>query len=245
MSITLALIALAFGLAGFVKGVIGLGLPTISMGLLALAMPTAQAAAILVIPSIITNLWQMLDGAGLRELARRLWPLLAGICLGTWSAAGMMTNAPSQTSKLILGGAIGIYGLLGLSAVTFRVAPPAERWLALPVGLATGVLGAGSGVFVIPSLPYLQALNLGRDRLVQALAMAFTVSTLALFGNLLAGKVFTLEIAGLSAFALVPALAGMALGQFARTRLSEAAFRRVFFASMVLLGAYIVWRAVG
>jgi len=242
---TLIVIALTFALAGFVKGVIGLGLPTISMGLLALVMPTPQAAAVLVVPSIITNFWQMFDGPALREITRRLWPMLAGICIGTWSAAGMMTSAPSSASKVVLGLCIAGYGLLGLSAVRFHVTPAVERWLAFPVGLATGLLAAGTGVFVIPSVPYLQALEMGRDRLVQALAISFTVSTLALVGNLVYGNVFSLEVAGLSAFALIPALAGMAIGQFARTRLSEAAFRRVFFVSLVALGTYIAWRAVG
>lgn len=150
---TIILIAFSFCLAGFVKGVIGLGLPTISMGLLALVMPTPQAAAILVIPSIVTNFWQMFSGPAFWEITRRMWPLLAGLCIGTWSVAGMMTATPSPTSKIVLGLCIAGYGVLGLSAVRFHVTPALERWLAFPVGLATGLLAAGTGVFVIPSVP--------------------------------------------------------------------------------------------
>jgi uncharacterized membrane protein YfcA len=40
----LVVAALTFLVAGFVKGVIGLGLPTVSMGLLSLVMPPAKAA---------------------------------------------------------------------------------------------------------------------------------------------------------------------------------------------------------
>ena len=79
----LAAIAGAFLLAGFVKGVIGLGLPTVSIGLLGLLMTPAQAAAILVVPSLVTNVWQAAVGGGLLALARRLWPLLTGICIRT------------------------------------------------------------------------------------------------------------------------------------------------------------------
>lgn len=244
LTTTLALVAFAFLLAGFVKGVIGLGLPTISMGLLALAMPTAEAAAILVAPSILTNFWQMLAGQPLRAALRRLWPLLVGICLGTWSGAGLMTSSPSRFSSAALGAAILIYGLLGVLSIRFHVPPRAERWLSLPVGAVTGFLGAATGVFVIPSVPYLQALGLDKDDLIQTLAISFTVSTLALIGNLYFGNVFTRDITFASLLALVPALAGMALGQFARTRLSEAAFRRVFFVSMIALGGYIMLRAL-
>lgn len=73
----------AFLLAGFVKGVIGMGLPTVSIGLLGLLMTPIQAAAILVVPSLITNIWQAAVGGGIFKLVWRMWPLLAGICMGT------------------------------------------------------------------------------------------------------------------------------------------------------------------
>jgi hypothetical protein len=72
-----------FLLAGTVKGVIGLGLPTVAMGLLGLAMLPAQAAALLIIPSTITNLWQLAFGGHLGALSKRLWPMLLLIFLGT------------------------------------------------------------------------------------------------------------------------------------------------------------------
>jgi uncharacterized membrane protein YfcA len=64
----LTFVALTFVLAGFVKGVIGLGLPTVGMGLLAIVMTPAQAAALLVAPSFITNVWQ---AVGTRRPSRR------------------------------------------------------------------------------------------------------------------------------------------------------------------------------
>ena len=79
-----AAITAIFVLAGFVKGVIGLGLPTVAMGLLALVMTPAQAAALLVVPSFLTNVWQAM-GPELIPLVRRLWPMLLGICAGVWA----------------------------------------------------------------------------------------------------------------------------------------------------------------
>src|SRR5262247_2309149 len=68
---TLVAIAGAFLLAGFVKGVIGLGLPTVSIGLLGLLMTPAQAAAILVVQSLVTNIWQAAVGGYLASSGRR------------------------------------------------------------------------------------------------------------------------------------------------------------------------------
>src|SRR3984893_1763368 len=74
----LLFIAAAFLLAGFVKGVIGLGLPTVSMGLLAVPMPAVHPLAIFIIPAILTNIWQTFVGPYLRDIMRRLWPLMIG-----------------------------------------------------------------------------------------------------------------------------------------------------------------------
>jgi hypothetical protein len=102
--IHLGVIAAAFSLAGLVKGVTGLGLPTVGMGLLGLAMPPAQAAALLVVPAFITNVWQMISGPGLGRLARRLWLMQSGICLGTWAGAGLMTASKAGLASVALGG---------------------------------------------------------------------------------------------------------------------------------------------
>ncbi len=77
----LIMIASAFLLAGFVKGAIGLGLPTVSMGLLAVTMPPGQAIAIVIVPAIVTNIWQTFGGPYLRDIMRRLWPLMAGTAI--------------------------------------------------------------------------------------------------------------------------------------------------------------------
>jgi uncharacterized protein len=67
---TFIFVSAVFVLAGFVKGVIGLGLPTIGMGLLAIVMPPVEAAAILILPSFVTNVWQMVSGPSLGIVVR-------------------------------------------------------------------------------------------------------------------------------------------------------------------------------
>ncbi len=82
------LITDTFLLAGMVKGVIGLGLPTVAMGLLGLAMPPAYAAALLLVPSLVTNVWQLLAGPRFGALFRRLWGMILGIVAGTLAGRG-------------------------------------------------------------------------------------------------------------------------------------------------------------
>ena len=142
-----------------------------------------------------------------------------------------------------LGAALVLYGGWGLSGARLPQVPaPAQRWLGPLAGAATGVVTAGTGVFVIPAVPYLQALGLSRDDLVQALGLSFTVSTLALALALGARGAFAVDAMGLSLLALVPALAGMWAGQKLRHRISPATFRRVFLIFLLLLGAEMASR---
>jgi uncharacterized protein len=233
-----------FLLAGLVKGVIGLGLPTIAMGLLAIVMPPAQAAALLVVPSFVTNVWQLALGPNLRPLLRRLWPMLLGICAGTWPGAGLLTADNGSRATTALGIALMLYAILGLCAVRFTVPVRAEPWLSFAVGAVTGLISAATGVFVIPAVPYLQALGLEKDDLVQALGLSFTVSTVALAAILAHDGALQPAMAGASALALLPALAGMALGQWLRARARPDAFRLCFFAGLLLLGAHLAARGL-
>jgi hypothetical protein len=236
-------IAAVFLVAGVVKGVIGLGLPTISMGLLAVVMPPAEAAALLIVPSLATNVWQMLAGRNLRPILRRLWPTMLGVCAGTWAGAGLMSGAEGRLGTASLGAALMAYALTGLTSLRPSIGAAAERWLGPLAGGATGLITAATGVFVIPAVPYLQAIGLEKNDLVQALGLSFTVSTLALALNLAAAGTFSLSLAGPSLGTLAMAGGGMWLGQELRTRLSPAAFRVWFFVGLLALGLYLLVRA--
>lgn len=239
----IAFIAGTFLLAGFVKGVIGLGLPTIAVGILGVVMAPAQAAALLVVPNLITNGWQIATGPGLKAIISRLWPMLAGICVGTWAGAGLLEQQKAGSATLWLGIALVLYALVGLKAAKLQVPPSAEGWLAPVIGVATGVATAATGVFVLPAVPYLQALGLDKDELVQALGVSFIVSTLALSVGLLGNGALDATVAWHSALALLPALAGMAVGTAIRNRISAKTFKLCFFVGLLALGCYLVLRA--
>ena len=237
-------IAAIFVFAGFIKGVIGLGLPTVSVSLLAVTMPPGQALAIVIVPAIITNIWQTFVGPYLRDIVRRLWPLMIGTAVGIWLNAGALTGGSARYASIVLGCLLVIYAVTGLRKFSFSVAPGNEKWVGGLVGLVTGVISASSGVQVIPSVPFLQAIGMEKDELVQALGVFFTVATLALG--------FTLTRAGLvngatalpGAVAMVSSFAGVFLGQTVRSRMDAERFRRWFLIAMIFLGLYLAGTAI-
>ena len=232
-----------FVLAGLVKGVIGMGLPTVAMGLLAVAMPPAEAAALLVVPSLVTNLWQLLAGPAFAALARRLWSMMVGVIFGTIAGAGVLVGNIAGLASVGLGVALIAYAVVGLAGVKMALPRRHEAWMAPLVGVTTGLVTGATGVFVLPAVPYLQAIGLEKDELVQALGLSFTVSTVALALGLLRVDAWQMGSIWMSLLALAPALGGMWLGQILRGRISALTFRRVFFAGLLLLGLYLTLRS--
>jgi uncharacterized membrane protein YfcA len=232
-------IAAVFLLAGFIKGVIGLGLPTVSVSLLAVAMPPGKALAIVIVPAILTNIWQTFVGGYLRDIIRRLWPLMLGTAAGIWLNAGALAGPNARYGTIVLGILLTIYAITGLSRFSFRVAPRNEKWVGGIVGLATGVISASSGVQVIPSVPFMQAIGMEKDELVQALGVFFTVATLALGFTLTRSGLISSATALPGAIAMACSFAGVFIGQAVRSRMPAETFRRWFLIAMILLGIYL------
>jgi len=244
MDATTLFVLAVFLLAGLTKGVIGMGLPTIAMGLLVLVMPPVEAATILLVPSLVTNVWQLLSGPDVRSLLRRLWTMMAAVTVGTFIGIRLLVADDSGIANMALGLALAAYGLLGLLGRTFHVRERHEFWVSPLVGLVTGIITGATGVFVIPAVPYLQSLGLRKDHLIQALGLSFTVSTFALAAALYGHGEVRLSFAAPAILALLASLVGMHAGQFVRDRLEPETFRRVFFASLLLLGLYSAFRVL-
>jgi uncharacterized membrane protein YfcA len=236
------IVALTFFLAGVVKGVAGMGLPTVAMGVLSALMSPVSAASLLVIPSFVTNFWQLFTGPNFLTLMKRLWLMMLGIVAGTLAGSQLLTSANTEYASVGLGSALILYAMYSLWAKPLSLPARLERALSPIIGLATGVINGGTGVFTIPAVPYLQSLGLSKDDLIQALGLSFTVSTIALAAGLARGGAFHPGNITLSTLAVIPSLLGMWAGTTVRERISATTFRRSFLIFLTILGLELVVR---
>ena len=244
-TLSIELICLLFATflgAGMVKGVSGMGLPTVAMGVLGAIMSPLTAAAILIIPSFVTNVWQMLAGRDILRLLRRLWAMMLCIVIGTVLGTRLLVIVDPVLSGRALGLALIAYAAYAMLSPTLSVPQRLQSWLSPVIGIVTGLLTGVTGIFTIPAVPYVQSLGLQKDELVQALGLSFTVSTVALAGGLWAQDAFRLNQLGLSLLAVIPALAGMWLGSMVRQKISPKTFRRCFLLFLIVLGLELALR---
>ena len=240
----LFIVGSTFFAAGVVKGVTGMGLPTMAMGLMGSLVSPLTAASLLIVPSFVTNVWQLLAGPNFMPLLFRLWAMMLALAVATALGSSWLAAGDNRLTTAALGAALVAYSGYALLARQVGVPRHSERLLSPLIGAATGIVTGATGVLVFPAVPYLQALGLAKEDLVQALGLSFTVSTIALSIGLGAQGVLETEMLGLSVLAVLPALAGMWIGQCIRDRISPAVFRRGFLLCLMLLGAEMCLRAL-
>ncbi len=177
---TVAIVCLTFLLAGAIKGVVGLGLPSVSLGILTVFFGLQPAMALMLVPSIVTNIWQACVGGRLIELLRRFRLFLLSAAVGILLGVEILAGADADLLARLLGLLLAAYAVLGLTTPKLSLPSSCEGWAGPVAGAVNGMLTGLTGSFAVPGVPYLQALGLGRDALVQMMGILFTVSTLAL-----------------------------------------------------------------
>ena len=242
---TATVIIATFLIAGVVKGIIGLGLPTIILAVLTVVIDLPTAMALLLVPSLTTNLWQAFAGDNTRLILARLWPFLLTATLTVWIGAQALRHIELAFLSALLGVLISAYAIANLGGLRFDISKRDEGWVGPLLGLANGILTGMTGSFVVPGVMYLQAIGLSKDALIQAMGMLFALSTLALGVALQSNGLLSAEHGIDSILALLPAIAGMIIGQRIRQAVSEPRFRKIFFISLLALGAYIIVTRLG
>jgi hypothetical protein len=236
-------IDLIFFVAGAIKGLIGLGLPVVCMGLLTIIMTPGEAAKAIIVPAFVTNIQQAFAGPHLRAVLLRLWPMLLATVVGTLAAGGLILVIEPRLAFGLLGAALLAYVAFAWRTVHFAVPRSSEKWVSPLVGFCTGGVAATTGVLSIPSVPYMQALGLDKHALMQALGISFLVSTAALGYSLAPSMTFDAALVVQSGEALAAAVTGTLAGQQFRSLVSARAFRALFLAGLAGIGFSLCYRA--
>ncbi|MCG8545708.1 MAG: sulfite exporter TauE/SafE family protein [Alphaproteobacteria bacterium] len=240
----LAVIAAAFIIGGAVKGVIGGGLPTVCIPLIALVIDPAVAVSISILPVLGSNLWQALQGGHYREVIRRFWPYLGLVLVGVIAGAQILATADPKLTALVLGSLLIAIPLIQLLLRDLSVPERLQPVLNPIVGGTCGLIGGMTGIFA-QTILYAAALRLPKDLLVSLLAMTALSATLPLYISLIANNVLQWNELAMSAVGLIPVAIGMIAGRRVRDRISQLVFQRLLFVGLALLGVKLVYDGLG
>ncbi len=238
------MLVFAFVVAGGVKGLMGLGLPLVAIAILSTAMDIREAVPLAVIPVVVLNVWQWLQGAHTGKVIRRFLLLSLAACIGVVIGTELLFLLNPNILVATLGLLVCAYVAFNLFAFDLDTPPGAEPWVSPTIGLVGGIFCGAAGSIGPTVAAYLQSLRVSKDEFVQATGMIFFISGIPWLAALFAKDALTLHVAAVSAAAIVPATVGMFGGAWLRRRIPEERFRLVVFGALFIVGLNLLRKAV-
>lgn len=238
-------VTLAFLAGGLVKGVVSIGLPLVALPLLMLVVDVKSGIALLMVPLIVSNLLQAIEGPGTLMLLRRFWPLLLCLAGGTLLGTALFAALPPSALQLTIGPLAILFATASFLHPDLRVPPRTEPWLGPLIGLISGVIGGMTTFFGPVLASYVVGLRLGRDVFVKAIAILYVwASTFLLIGGVTHGYAGR-DLLLWSCLAMVPVYVGMRIGLRIRRRTDPERFRYLVLGMVWLTGANMVRLGLG
>lgn len=239
-ALTIALICAAFLIGGGVKGMLGLGLPLTAVALMSTFLDLRMAIPLLVIPVIVTNIWQGFRGDQMAAILRRYWTLFGCSCIGIWLGTVALFRIDPAILITTLGVVVCVFTVINLFALRLTVPARSMVFLSPAVGLFSGVLSGTTGSLGAPVVMYFQALGLPKDTFVQALGLQFLITAAVWMVALVEQGALKGPGFAISALAVAPAAVGMVAGQWLRNRLSQERFSTWVYAFLFLVGLNLI-----
>lgn len=229
--------------AGFIKGTIGFGFPTLATPLLALFIDVKTAVAVLVPPNLVLDGIQARRGGGFAPTVRRLWLVLVFGAVGTVLGTRLLIVLPARVAAGVLGVFAVVFVTMNVTRFQPRVSLRWERWVAPPVGLLAGIVGGITNVPGTPLVIYFYALGMSKPEFVRSVAFSFFAYKLVQLMALTWYGAFTPSLIPAALGVTVVALGSFVLGLKVQDRLEQKAFNRAVLAFVAALGISLIIRA--
>ncbi|MCP5076225.1 MAG: sulfite exporter TauE/SafE family protein [Rhodobacteraceae bacterium] len=232
-----------FWLAGLVKGTTGLGLPTLAIGLLTLVVGTRTAVAVLLLPVLFSNGWQMYRGGEtLRAIRDYRW-FIAAMVVVMWITANLSAGAPERLLYATAGAVLILFVAVNLTIKVPRLPDRGDLAAQLLLGTLTGITGGLTALYAPSIAIYLTARHADKDEFLRVTGLLIFIGAMPLIAGYVHQGLLTGPQAVLSLFLVVPTLIGFACGEYLRNRISTERFRVLLLGVFLLLGANLLRKA--
>lgn len=234
----LTLAALLLG--GTAKGALGVGLPLVAIPILSLGMPAPQAIALLVMPVLLSNILQALQGDDFIRNLRRFSGLIAVQLVVTVLTVRVTLSLSSTQLRFMVAASVLLAVALMAFTPRFRVNERHERVASMAVGGMSGLLGGVSSLTGPLVVVYLMALKLSRDGFIASISMIYLGGAIPLYAAMFYYGRLDEQDLGLSMLALGPMGVGLFVGRRLRNLLNEDLFRKILLFFLTVVSALLL-----
>lgn len=242
---TLILACIVSVFAGFVKGLVGFGMPMIMIsGLSSLVVPEAALAG-LILPTLATNGVQAFREGPVAawQTVRRFWVFLSVAFVMLLASAQLVPTLPQMALLVMLGGFIVVFVLIQFSGHMPRLPSASRKW-EVTIGLVAGFTGGLSGIWGPPTVAYLTALRSPKSDQMRVQGVIYGLGSVALVLAHLVSGVLNTQTVWLSLFLIAPAMAGMWIGGRFHDRINQHSFQRATLFVLLIAGLNLLRRGL-
>ena len=236
----MAIVLVAYFFAAMTKGLTGLGFSTTCLPIIVFALGLKEALPLVIIPSICSNLIVMRQVGRFNEAVMRFWPMLVatlpGLAIGLW----VLTWIDGGLAGAIFGGVLLLWCAFSFAKPDLHLALKFERVLAPFSGFLTGMVNGATGSQVMPVVPFMMSLKLGRDLFIQGINCSFTMSSLVMAVGLAQLGFFSWEDILISSVGIVLVFLGLRVGSAIRQHLSEKLFHHAILTMLTIMGISLI-----
>ena len=234
----------AFLVAGIIKGTVGIGLPTLSISLMAQFVDPRVAIAMLLIPALVTNSWQIYRGGYVRRSAQLLWPFALAMIVTMYLSALAAPLVSQRLLTAVIGIMVVLWAATSLVKKPMKIPDALDRPLQVLAGLASGAIGGLTAIWSPPMVMYLLARHNDKEDFVRFTGFLILCGSIPLVLGYISNGLLTPQLAMVSAIMVVPTLIGFSVGEQLRRRLDSDQFQKVVLCIFCLMGLNLIRRAI-
>ncbi len=234
---------LVYLLAGLVKGTLGIGFPTAAIAFTAVFLDARTAISLVVIPMLLTNIWQVYRSGNVIGVWRKNWRLAICMVAMIMVFSRVTGDVPMRVLTMMLGVVTASFAIVSLLQSTPSIPKKYDSMMQVIAGLVAGTLGGLVGVWAPPIVMYLSSQQLDIKEFVQSTGLLLGLGSLVLLGGYWQVGIINANNAPLSLMLIVPAILGFTVGEKLRSRLKTETFRQILLIFFFLMGLNLIRRA--
>jgi uncharacterized protein len=223
--------------AGFLKGIIGVGMPVVALPLLSLFLDIKSAAMLLSMPLVLSNLPQALEGGKTGQCLMQLMPVILGMIPGLFLGVQLLLALNADVARITAGVVLMVVAGVTLLAPKLQI----QSRLIFPAGMAFGFFGGILGGIAAMAGPlvfiFLLAKGLRGKAFTKEASLYLVVSAGLLAILLTASRAFNWLDMSVSTAAMLPVGLGMYAGQHMRDRIAPETFKKLVLIAVIAAGA--------
>ncbi len=241
---TLIFVFIIFAVAGMVKGVLGFGLPLITMSLLPFIIPVELAIVLSALVQPVTNIGQLISTGGARQAFYSTWSILLALVPSVALGAWYLTSLEGKLHLLILGITLIGFALHSLSGFVFKISRERQTLAGAVTGLVAGVVGILTSINGMFFIMYLVGIQADRNAFRAGIALLFIISGVLINSGFWFAGILNQNNVLLGLFVLIPCFIGMSLGNRIGETIPNELFRRMILYALLIIGVLFIWRSL-